>query len=130
MILIEKIAKHKLEIAVFLSILLLLEILYKLHQYKTTHPQESVKSSLSNSNQKVEEEKIQKNFSVTLVSSPTPSISIKPKITEWQTYTSRYGYTIKYPKDWEIKYSDWQENGIYYGLQPDDEAIRFSRHVP
>ena len=42
---------------------------------------------------------------------------------DWKSYTSSYGYTIRYPPTWEVKTSNWSEGNQRYGLQKDDEVI-------
>ncbi|MBI4130628.1 hypothetical protein HY468_04885 [Candidatus Roizmanbacteria bacterium] len=48
-------------------------------------------------------------------------------MTGWKTYTSKYGYSLQYPKEWEVKTGNWKEGSLQYGLQPDEEiALRYS----
>lgn len=64
-------------------------------------------------------------------SPPTPPVSqpsptIVPTVdatTNWKVFQSSYGYSLKYPAEWEIKTADWQEGALQYGLQTDDEVI-------
>lgn len=45
----------------------------------------------------------------------------------WLTYTSKYGYTIKYPRDWIIYSNDWYEGNIAFG-PPDKDTEIVLRH--
>ena len=45
---------------------------------------------------------------------------------DWKTYINNF-YTIKYPPEWEVKTTTWEEGDIKYQLNADDLAkIRFS----
>lgn len=51
---------------------------------------------------------------------PSPALDLKA---DWKTFTSKYGYSVKYPQNYEIKTGDWMEFGQPFGIQKNDEAV-------
>ncbi|MBI2330173.1 hypothetical protein HYU94_02190 [Candidatus Daviesbacteria bacterium] len=63
---------------------------------------------------------------------PQPQVSTTPVLTPqpvwdestgWETYTSKYGYSIKYPRNWQVITSSWSDDYFTYSVLPDDEVI-------
>ncbi len=53
---------------------------------------------------------------------PTVKPTIDPTA-NWKTFTSKYGYSVKYPQNYSVKTGDWTEFGQSFGIQKNDEIV-------
>ncbi|MCL5970483.1 MAG: hypothetical protein M1450_03215 [Patescibacteria group bacterium] len=55
-----------------------------------------------------------------LTLAPTLKLGIS---TEWTEYQSSSGYRLKYPSNWQVYSTSWEENGQLFNLTQEDEVV-------